>query len=134
SPGLDQRNKLGALLGADFTVRDYDGTRPLKDQVGDADVLLVRDIPVGEDVMTAAPKLKLIQRPGAHVVGVDYEAAQRRGIQVSRFPSSVQGQPARDVAEHAFFLLLALAKRLRRSDAIVQEGRVGLPKTTRLSG
>lgn len=134
SPGLDQRNLLGQLLGPDHQVEDYDGTRPLVEQVADAEVLLVRDVPVGADVMAAAPKLRLIQRPGAHVVGVDYEAARERGIFVSRFPSSVQGQPARDVAEHAFFLLLALAKKYRRAMEVIQEGRAGLPKTVRVHG
>jgi phosphoglycerate dehydrogenase-like enzyme len=134
SPGLDQRNQLGRLLGSDFTVEDYDGSRPLADQVGDAEVLLIRDVPVDERVMAAAPKLKLIQRPGAHIVGVDYVAAKARDIFVSRFPSEVQGQPARDVAEHAFFLLLAIAKRFREAERTVESRKVGLPKTVRLDG
>jgi phosphoglycerate dehydrogenase-like enzyme len=134
SPGLDQRNQLGRLLGADFTVEDYDGTRPLAAQVGDAEVLLIRDVPVDDRVMAAAPKLKLIQRPGAHIVGVDYDAAKARGILVSRFPSEVQGQPARDVAEHAFFLLLATAKRFRQAQRSIASRKVGLPKTVRLDG
>jgi phosphoglycerate dehydrogenase-like enzyme len=134
SPGLDQRNQLGRLLGSDFTVEDYDGSRPLADQVDDAEVLLVRDVPVDDRVMAAAPKLKLIQRPGAHIVGIDYDAAKARGIIVSRFPSEVQGQPARDVAEHAFFLLLAIAKRFRQSENMIGSRKVGLPKTVRLDG
>ncbi len=134
SPGLDQRNRLGGFLGDGFTVEDYDGARPLAEQVADAEVLLIRDVPVGADVMAAAPKLKLIQRPGAHIVGVDYAEAKRRGIVVSRLPSEVQGQPARDVAEHAFFLMLAIAKRFRAAEDIIKAGRVGLPKTVRLDG
>src|SRR5580658_9392659 len=106
SPGLDQRNKLGGLLGPEHTIEDYDHSRPLAEQVSDAEVLLIRDVPIGADVIAAAKHLKLIQRPGAHVVGVDYDAAKAQGIYVSRFPTSVMDQPARDVAEHAMFLML----------------------------
>src|SRR4029078_6240067 len=67
SPGLDQRNRLGRVLGAGFVVEDYDATRPLAAQVGDADVLLVRDVPITREVIDAAVHLKLIQRPGDHL-------------------------------------------------------------------
>ena len=134
SPGLDQRNMLGKFLGPGHEIEDFDHTRPLAEQVAEAEVLLIRDIPVSADVMDAAPFLKLIQRPGAHVVGVDYDAARARGIPVSRFPSSVQGQPARDVAEHAFFLMLAIAKKFGPSQEILRSRRAGLPKTVRMDG
>ena len=67
SPGLDQRNRLGRVLGDGFVVEDYDATRPLAAQVGDADVLLVRDVPITREVIDAAVHLKLIQRPGDHL-------------------------------------------------------------------
>jgi phosphoglycerate dehydrogenase-like enzyme len=134
SPGLDQRNRLGQILGRGFEIENYDGSRTLASQVGDADVLLVRDVPVTADVIIAAPKLKLIQRPGDHLVGVDVEYARSKGIYVSRFPSNIQGSPARDVAEHAFFLMLALAKKQNRAAANLRVGIVGLPKTMRVFG
>jgi len=135
SPGLDQRNRLGSILGEGFVVEDFDATRPLAEQVGDADVLLVRDLPITRDVIDAASKVRLIQRPGDHLPRViDLAHARSKGIPVSRFPSKVQGSPARDVAEHAFYLLLALAKQQWLARASVKARKAGLPKTISVHG
>ena len=134
SPGLDQRNRLGQVLGSDFEVEDYDHTRPLDAQVADADVLLIRDVPITRQVIDAASRLKLIQRPGDHLPRIDLEHARSKRIPVSRFPSRVQGTPARDVAEHAFHLLLALAKQQWAANESVKARRTGLPKTVSVNG
>ena len=134
SPGLDQRNRLGQMLGEGFVVEDYDATRPLSAQVADADVLLVRDVPITREVIDAAPKLRLIQRPGDHLPKIDLAHAAAKGIAVSRFPSKVQGSPARAVAEHAFHLMLTLAKQQWLARAGVKARKIGLPKTYLLQG
>ena len=134
SPGLDQRNRLGRVLGDGFGVEDYDAARPLAAQVADAEVLLVRDVSITREVIDAAPRLKLIQRPGDHLPRIDLEHARSKGIPVSRFPSQVQGSPARDVAEHAFYLLLALAKQQWLARDSVKARRAGLPKTVSVHG
>lgn len=134
SPGLDQRNRLGHLLGDGFVVEDYDTTRPLALQIADAEVLLVRDIPITREVIDAAPGLKLIQRPGDHLPSIDLAYAAAKGVPVSRFPSRVQAAPARDVAEHAFYLLLALAKQQGLARHSVKTRRIGLPKTVSVHG
>ena len=135
SPGLDQRNRLGALLGDGFVVEDFDASRPLATQVADADVLLIRDVPITRDVIDAAARVRLIQRPGDHLPRViDLAHARSRGIPVSRFPSKVQGSPARDVAEHAFYLLLSLAKQQWLARASVKARKAGLPKTMSVHG
>ena len=94
SPGLDPRNRLGGLLGEDFVVEDFDPARPLRDQVADAHVLVVRDVAITREVMDAAPQLRLIQRPGDHLPKIDLDYARGRDIVVSRFPSAIQGRPA----------------------------------------
>jgi phosphoglycerate dehydrogenase-like enzyme len=134
SPGLDQRNRLGAVLGKGFVVEDYDAARPLSAQVADADVLLIRDVPITREVIDAAPRLRLIQRPGDHLPRVDVDYARTKAIPVSRFPSHVQGTPARDVAEHAFYLMLALAKQQGLSRASIESRKTGLPKTMSVRG
>lgn len=134
SPGLDQRNRLGKVLGPGFDVEDYDASRPLTEQVADADVLLVRDVPITREVIDAAPRVKLIQRPGDHLPRIDLEYARSKGIPVSRFPAKVQELPAGDVAEHAFYLLLALAKQHWLSRQSVKQRRTGLPKTVSVKG
>ena len=134
SPGLDQRNRLGELLGAGFDVEDYDPSRPLTAQVADADILLVRDVPITREVIDAAQRLKLIQRPGDHLPRIDLDHARDRGVPVSRFPAKVQQLPAGDVAEHAFYLLLALAKQQWLSRQSVKQRKTGLPKTVSVKG
>ena len=134
SPGLDQRNRLGGMLGDGYVVEDYDATRPLAEQVADADVLLVRDVPITREVIDAAPNLKLIQRPGDHLPAIDLAHAAARDVLVSRFPARVQGIPARAVAEHAFHLLLMLAKQQWLARDNVRARKTGLPKTVYVCG
>jgi phosphoglycerate dehydrogenase-like enzyme len=134
SPGLDQRNRLGQTLGEGFVVEDYDPARLLEAQVADAEVLLVRDVPITREVIDAAPRLLLIQRPGDHLPKIDLAHAEARGVPVSRFPSQVQGSPARAVAEHAFHLLLTLAKQQWLARTNVKARKIGLPKTVYVCG
>jgi len=128
SPGLDPNNRLGAILGPGFEIQEYDPLMPLQAQIADAEVLLVRNVPVPAEVIESAPALKLIQRPGAHLFAVDVTYAARRGVYVARIPAEVAGA-SRDVAEHALFLLLALAKLYKPSLAKLQARVVGSPKT-----
>ena len=133
APGLDQNNVLGKVLGSGHQIVEYDPSRPLAAQVGDADVLLLRDVAVTAEVMDAGPSIKLLQRYGAHVVGVDFAHARSRGIHVARIPSDVGGA-SRDVAETAFFLLLAVAKKYPEAQAAIAAGKIGRPRTHRVTG
>jgi len=133
APGLDPKNVLGQVLGPDFEIADYDPARPLVEQVAEAEVLLLRDVPVPAEVIDAAPKLKLLQRYGQHVVGVDIRHAAAKGIPVARVPAEITGSD-RMVAEHAMFLMLALAKRYKEAAAAVAAGELGLPRTYGLEG
>jgi phosphoglycerate dehydrogenase-like enzyme len=133
APGLDQRNLLGEMLGEGFQIAEYDPARPLAEQSRDATALLLRDVPITAEVMDAAPKLKLLQRYGQHVVGVDFAHARRRGIFVARVPTAVTGAD-RVVAEHALFLMMAVAKRIRTAQRNVAARILGKPRTITLSG
>lgn len=133
APGLDPDNILGKLLGPDFEVIDYDPARPLRDQVAKAGVLLLRDVPVTAEVMDAAPNLKLLQRHGQHVVGVDLAYARKKGIHVARAPV-VLSAADKVVAEHALFLMLALAKRYPEGLAAIRARVLGRPTTRTLIG
>ena len=133
APGLDSGNVLGQVLGPGFEIADYDPARPLVEQVAEAEVLLLRDVPIPAEVIDAAPQLKLLQRYGQHLVGVDIRHATSRGIPVARVPAEVTGAD-RMVAEHAFFLMLALAKRYKEAAAAVAAGELGLPRTHGLEG
>lgn len=133
APGLDPQNFLAEVLGPAFTVREYDPSRTLADQGAGADVLLLRDVPVDAATMDALPKLKLLQRLGQHVVGVDFAHAGRKGIPVANVPASVSGGD-RMVAEHALYLMMAVAKQAHASAAAVAARTLASVTTLGLTG
>jgi phosphoglycerate dehydrogenase-like enzyme len=96
-------------------------------------VLLVRSAPVTREVLDAAPRLRLIQRPGVHLEVVDIEYAVAKEIAVCNVPASLT-HGGNDVAEHVMFLALALAKRYREAVASLSARRIGAPSTHVLRG
>jgi len=133
APGLDPHGYLPERLGGDFSVSEADFRRPLTEQVADIDVFLTRDVAITAAVIDAAPKLRLIQRYGHHVVNVDLDHARNKSVPVARIPSNVSGSNL-VVAEHAFFLMIALAKRFRDSERALAANRLGRPETMLLAG
>lgn len=135
SPGIDALDILGQELDDGFEVREFDETTPLVDQVAGAHALLARSIPITADVIDAAPELRIIQRPGIHLEGIDIEHARARGILLARVPAEarvgVRGVP---VAEHALALILGLTKSLQLARPSFTDGIVGLPTTEQVTG
>lgn len=76
--------------------------------VTDADLLLMCYTPVTARVIGAAEKLKGIVKYGVGIDAIDIPAAIRRGIPVVNVPEYAE----ETVAEGAFALMIALAKRL----------------------
>ena len=70
--------------------------------VKDADAIIIRSDLIDEEVMNAAPNLKVIVRAGAGYDNVDLEAATARDICVMNTP----GQNANAVAELVFGMLI----------------------------
>lgn len=77
--------------------------------LGDAELLLMCYTPVTARVIAAAPRLKGIVKYGVGVDAIDIEAAKARGIAVVNIPEYAE----ETVAEGAFALMLALAKKLK---------------------
>lgn len=132
-PSLAIENMIERLLGAEFEIEEFDPKRPLAQQVKQAHVLLVRSMPVTREVIDAAPRLRLIQRPGVHLESVDVGYASAKGIPVCNVPAQLS-HGGEDVAEHVMFLALALAKRYRDAVASLAARRVGTPSTHVLRG
>jgi len=124
---------IARMLGPEFVVEEFDPARPLAEQVDKAHVLLVRSVPVTREVIDAAPRLHLIQRPGVHLEAVDLAYATARGIPVCNVPATLT-HGGNDVAEHVMFLALALAKRYREAVASLGARRIGAPSTHVLRG
>ena len=82
--------------------------------------LVVRsDTQVTEEVMAAAPGLRVVGRAGAGVDNIDVAAATRRGIVVMNAP----GENTISAAEHTMSMLLALARRIPAADRSMRAGR-----------
>lgn len=80
----------------------------LIEAVRDADLLLMCYTPITENVINAASNLKAIVKYGVGIDAIDIEAAKARGIPVVNIPEYAE----RTVAEGAFTMMIALAKRL----------------------
>lgn len=132
-PSLAIEDKIGQILGSEFVIEEFDPALPLAEQVGRAHVLLVRSVPVTREVIDAAPRLRLIQRPGVHLEAVDLAYAAARGIPVCNVPAMLT-HGGEDVAEHVMFLALALAKRYRETLGSLGARRIGVPSTHVLRG
>ena len=111
------------LLKADgWTVDARSGRAPdaLANDLADADALLVRGATkVDARLLAAAPRLRIVARAGTGVDNVDVEAASSRGILVV----NAAGANSISVAEHAWALMLALARAIPSADRAMKEGR-----------
>ena len=74
---------------------------------------------VGADVIAAAKSLKAVGRAGVGVDNVDVDAATQRGIVVMNTP----GGNTISTAEHAFSLLVSVARKIPQADASVKCGK-----------
>jgi D-3-phosphoglycerate dehydrogenase len=107
------------MLGVDAALRaaghelvllpDGVGEEELARALGDAALLLMCYTPVTARVIGAAPRLKGIVKYGVGIDAIDIEAAKARGIAVVNVPEYAE----ETVAEGAFALLIALAKKLK---------------------
>lgn len=110
-----------AALGEGVEVRWVDGpNRPeLLAAVGEADALLVRSATtVDEEVIAAAPNLKIIGRAGVGLDNVDISAATERGVMVVNAPTS----NIHSACEQAIALLLATARQVPAADQSLRQG------------
>src|SRR5205807_1447573 len=101
------------LLAAtpDIEVASFAGKprEELERALAGADALIVRsETRVTADLLTRAPRLRVIARAGTGVDNIDVPAATRRGIAVMNAP----GANTVSAAEHAMGLLLALVRHI----------------------
>lgn len=85
---------------------------------------------ITDDILAAAPDLRVISRNGTGVDTIDLAAARARGINVRR----AEGANARGVAELAIGLILGLARSIPLSDARIKAGGWERRKGIELAG
>lgn len=118
-----QEAGLELLRGkVDFKIWDKEGAPPreevlssLKDVEGFLSGLFVR---VDDELLDAAPKLKVVSNYAVGYDNIDVPAATKRGIFVTNTPDVLT--PA--TADIAFMLILASARRLVEADAFLRSG------------
>ncbi|MFZ1815610.1 MAG: NAD(P)-dependent oxidoreductase [Rhizobiaceae bacterium] len=81
----------------------------LLEHTRDADLILMCYTPITARIINAATRLKAIVKYGVGIDAIDIEAAVVRGVAVVNVPEYAE----ETVAEGAFMLMIALAKRLR---------------------
>jgi len=110
------------LLRGQFQVDVELNPKPddLARRIGAYDALIVRSATsVSAGLLEHAGNLKVIGRAGTGVDNVDVAAATRRGIIVANAPGSNMVA----AAEHAFGLLLAIARNIPQAHAALTQGR-----------
>ena len=113
-------NLLKSTSGLDVLEMAGKGAGALKDALVDAAAIIVRsETQVTADLMGGAPKLRVVARAGIGTDNIDLEEATRRGIPVLTAP----GANSNSAAEHAFALMLSLARRVPAAVASMAEGK-----------
>src|SRR5213593_1734742 len=114
--GIDELSRDGAL---DVAIKTGLNETELVDQIPEFSALIVRSqTKVTAAILNAGAKLRVVGRAGVGVDNVDVETATRRGIVVLNAP----GGNTVSTAEHAFSLLLSVARKIPQADASVRGG------------
>jgi D-3-phosphoglycerate dehydrogenase / 2-oxoglutarate reductase len=112
--GIDELSREGAL---DVTIKPGLSETELLEIIPEFSALVVRSqTKVTADVLKAGASLRVVGRAGVGVDNVDVEAATRRGVVVLNAP----GGNTVSTAEHAFSLLLCVARKIPQADASVR--------------
>ena len=112
--GIDELSRDNEL---DVAIKTGLGEEELIALIAPFSGLIVRSqTRVTADVLNAGAKLRVVGRAGVGMDNVDVETATRRGIVVLNAP----GGNTVSTAEHAFSLLLAVARKIPQADANVR--------------
>ena len=118
--GLDQDGQ--SILRDQAVLDDRNGISPadLLQTINAYDALVVRSrTNVTADVLSAAPRLKVVGRAGVGVDNIDLGAARQQGVTVVNAPLAT----TQAVAEQTLALMLSLARRIPQADSAMKAGR-----------
>ena len=119
SPGIDMLRER-----FEVTMLEAEGMPPetLKRHIADTDpigIVGMVNVPLTDEIMAAAPHLRVVANYAVGYNNVDLAAATRRGVLVTNTP----GVLTEATADLAFALLLAVARRVVESDRFLREGK-----------
>src|SRR5215813_288308 len=114
--GVEELCRDGVI---DVVVKTGLSEKELVDLIPNFSGLVVRSqTRVTAGILNAGSNLRVVGRAGVGVDNVDVETATRRGVIVLNAP----GANTISTAEHAFSLLLSLARNIARADATLKGG------------
>lgn len=105
------RNDTGGILT----------TENMAEMLMDCEGVILGVDPLNASVIDRAPQLRAVAKYGVGVDNIDLEACQKRGIKVSR----TVGANSDAVADYAFTLMMAVARKLITIDARCRQGDWG---------
>jgi len=123
-------DRLKADLPPWAVLKVVDPSRPMTEQVGNADIIIPTTAKVGEDVILAAKKLKLVVNCATGYNNIAVSTCVARGIPVCTAP----GINAVSTAEGALCCIFMLARKAEEQQQSFREGRLGLPLGMQLHG
>jgi len=103
----------GRLYPSD--VRLVGSTPELHDNLGSAEAVVTESFKIGSDELALAPRLKVVHKYGTIFRNIDLEACEARGIKVL----GVRRRANIACAEHAFALMLALARKIGELNGLI---------------
>ncbi len=115
--GIDEMTRDGAL---EISIQTGLSETELVGVVAEFSGIVVRSqTKITAPIINAATRLRAIGRAGVGVDNVDVETATRRGVIVMNAP----GGNTISTAEHAFSLLLCVARKIPQADALLRGGK-----------
>lgn len=125
---LDGRHHLGdaysgvarlcEAAGVAFEVLGCETTQDMVEQAADADACLCNFIPMGAEVLSKLPRLKLVVRCGVGVDNLDIDAFTEAGVIVCNVPD----YGVEEVAVHGLALMLSLERKVTLYNRRVHQG------------
>lgn len=119
SPGIDMLRER-----FEVTMMEAEGMpeETLKQHVAETDPIAIVgmvNVPITDQIMGAAPRLRVVANYAVGFNNVDLAAATRRGVLVTNTP----GVLTEATADLTFALILAVARRIVESDKFLREGK-----------
>ncbi len=98
----------------------YGESNPMEnaERIKDADVIIVNKIPMNEEILKGASKLKLICLTATGTNNIDFTYTKKRGISIA----NVKGYSTQSVVQHTFALLFYVYEKLAYYDQYVKSG------------
>lgn len=87
----------------------------LHDHLASAEAIVTESLKIGEEELALAPQLKVVHKYGAVLRNIDVAACNARGVKVL----AVRRRANISCAEHAFALMLALARRMNDLSGLI---------------